>query len=64
MLGRALPLVFSFRGILPQLVELGYLGVLLLVFANLLLLLIKQGRNVPNKYGASPVAFSFAKGGA
>ena len=50
--------------LLPQLVALGYLGVLLLVFANLLLLFIKQGRNVPNKYGASPVAFSFAKGRA
>ena len=57
----AMPVVFSFRGILPQLVALGFLGELLIVSANLLLALIKQGRNVPNKYGASPVAFSFAR---
>jgi uncharacterized membrane protein YhaH (DUF805 family) len=31
------------------------------VFANLLLMLIKPGRAVPNKYGASPTAFSFAR---
>src|SRR5437764_11461759 len=34
----ALPLAFAFRGILPKLVALGFLGVTLLAFANLLTL--------------------------
>jgi hypothetical protein len=33
----------------------------LLVFANLLLLFTKKGANVPNRYGAAPTAFSFAR---
>lgn len=41
-------------------ITLGYSGIVLLLFANLLLLLIKQGSSIPNKYGASPKAFSFA----
>lgn len=56
-----LPVLFTFRGILPRLVALGALGVTLIVFAGLLLLLLKEGRKVPNRYGASPEAFSFAK---
>lgn len=56
-----LPLVLSLGGFLPRIVGLGYAGLTLLVFANLLLMLTKPGRNVPNKYGASPTAFSFAR---
>jgi uncharacterized membrane protein YhaH (DUF805 family) len=57
----ALPLAFAFRGILPQIVALGYLGVTLLVFANLLMSFLKKGTTVPNRYGAAPTAFSFAR---
>jgi uncharacterized membrane protein YhaH (DUF805 family) len=56
----AAPLVYSFGGILPRLVALGYAGLTLLVFANLLLLFLKEGKKIPNRYGASPTAFSFA----
>ena len=56
-----LPVVMSFGGFLPRIVALGYAGMVVLVFANLLLMLIKEGRSVPNKYGASPTAFSFAR---
>jgi len=56
----AAPLVYSFGGILPRIIALGYLGLVLLVFANLLLLFLKEGRNIPNRYGGSPKAFSFA----
>jgi uncharacterized membrane protein YhaH (DUF805 family) len=55
------PVAFAFRGILPKIVALGFLGLTLLVFANLLTLFLKKGTNVPNKYGASPTAFSFAR---
>ena len=55
-----LPLFVMFRGIIAGIVALGYYGVVLLVFANLFLLLIKKGGTVPNKYGKSPSAFSFA----
>lgn len=57
----ALPLVVMFGGILSKIVALGYVGILLLVFANLLLLLLKKGTRVPNRYGASPTEFSFAR---
>ena len=57
----ALPLAFAFRGILPKIVALGLLGVTLLVFANLLILFLKKGTTVPNRYGAAPTAFSFAR---
>jgi uncharacterized membrane protein YhaH (DUF805 family) len=57
----AAPLVFSFRGILPRIVALGYAGLVLLVFANLLLLFLKEGKKVPNRYGGSPTTFSFAR---
>ena len=56
-----LPLVVMFGGILSKIVALGYVGVLLLVFANLLLLFLKKGSRVPNRYGASPTEFSFAR---
>jgi uncharacterized membrane protein YhaH (DUF805 family) len=57
----SLPLAFAFRGILPKIVALGLLGVTLLVFANLLVLFLKKGTSVPNRYGAAPAAFSFAR---
>ena len=57
----ALPLAFAFRGILPSILALGVLGITLLAFANLLTLFLKKGSNVPNRYGAAPTAFSFAR---
>jgi uncharacterized membrane protein YhaH (DUF805 family) len=54
------PLAFAFRGILPQIVALGFFGFTLLAFANLLRLFLKQGSRVPNRYGGAPTAFSFA----
>ena len=59
----AVPLAFAFRGILPKIVALGFLGLTLLVFANLLTLFLKKGSSVPNRYGAAPTAFSFARQG-
>jgi uncharacterized membrane protein YhaH (DUF805 family) len=56
-----LPLVVMFGGILSKIVALGYVGVLMLVFANLLMLFLKKGSRVPNRYGASPTEFSFAR---
>ena len=56
----AMPLFVVFRGFIAGIITLGYSGIVLLLFANLLLLLIKQGSSIPNKYGASPKAFSFA----
>jgi uncharacterized membrane protein YhaH (DUF805 family) len=55
------PVAFAFRGILPKIVALGFLGLTLLVFANLLTLFLKKGSTVPNRYGAAPTAFSFAR---
>ena len=55
------PIVYSFGGILPRIVALGFAGLTLLVFANLLLLFLKEGKNIPNRYGGSPKAFSFAR---
>lgn len=57
----ALPLFIVFSGVIAKIVALGYFGLLLIMFANLLLLLAKQGSSIPNRYGASPTAFSFAK---
>ncbi|WP_114228976.1 MULTISPECIES: DUF805 domain-containing protein [Sphingomonas] len=55
------PLVLVFgRGFLPQIVALGLAGMTLLLFANLLRYLTRRGGTVPNRYGASPSAFSFA----
>jgi len=56
-----LPVVMSLGGFLPRIVALGFAGLAVLLFANLLLMLTKPGRSVPNKYGASPTAFSFAR---
>lgn len=56
----SLPLAFAFRGILPQIVALGFLGMTLAVFANLLRLFLKKGHVVPNQYGGAPTAFSYA----
>jgi uncharacterized membrane protein YhaH (DUF805 family) len=55
------PVAFAFRGLLPKIVALGFLGLTLLAFANLLTLLLKKGSTVPNRYGAAPTAFSFAR---
>lgn len=55
----AMPLAFAFRGLLPQIVALGFLGVTLILFANLLRLFLKKGAMVPNRYGGAPTAFSF-----
>ena len=57
----ALPLAFAFRGILPRIIALGVLAITLLAFANLLSLFLKKGSSVPNRYGAAPTAFSFAR---
>ena len=54
------PVAFAFRGVLPQIVALGYLGITVLAFANLLTLVMKKGSSIPNRYGAAPTAFSFA----
>lgn len=56
----AVPLAFMFRGILPQIVALGFFGMTLLAFAHLLRLFLKEGAKVPNRYGGAPTAFSFA----
>ena len=55
-----MPVAFGFRGILPKIVALGFLGITLLVFANLLTLFLKKGSSIPNRYGKAPTAFSFA----
>jgi len=58
----AAPLVIGLsRGFLPQIVALGLAGLTLLMFGNLLLQLTRRGGTVPNRYGASPTAFSFAR---
>lgn len=57
----AMPFVVIFGGFIGRIIQLGFVGVTLLLFANLLVLLTKQGSSIPNKYGASPKAFSFAK---
>jgi uncharacterized membrane protein YhaH (DUF805 family) len=56
-----MPMAFAFRGILPKIIALGLLGITLLAFANLLVLFLKKGSTVPNRYGAAPTAFSFAR---
>jgi uncharacterized membrane protein YhaH (DUF805 family) len=57
----AMPVAFAFRGILPTIVALGFLGITLLAFANLLTSFLKKGTTVPNRYGAAPTAFSYAR---
>jgi uncharacterized membrane protein YhaH (DUF805 family) len=56
-----MPILFAFRGILPKIVALGVLGITLIAFANLLSLFLKKGSTIPNRYGAAPTAFSFAR---
>lgn len=56
-----LPVVVLMRGFIMKLIVLGYVGIVLLLFAFLVLLLAKKGGNVPNKCGKSLTAFSFAK---
>jgi uncharacterized membrane protein YhaH (DUF805 family) len=56
-----MPMAFAFRGILPKIVALGFLGLTILAFAHLLTLFLKKGTTVPNKYGAAPTAFTFAR---
>lgn len=53
--------VARFPGFLPRIVALGVLGTALIFFAALLRHLVKEGRKVPNRYGPSPTAFSFAR---
>lgn len=53
--------IARFPGFLPQVVMLGIYGTALIFFAALLRHLVKEGRKVPNRYGASPAAFSFAR---
>ncbi|HVH37196.1 MAG TPA: DUF805 domain-containing protein [Sphingomicrobium sp.] len=55
------PIVALFGALAMKALALGYAGLVLLLFANLLLSLIKKGSSIPNRYGASPKAFSFAK---
>ena len=55
------PIVALFGALVMQALVLGYAGIVLLLFANLLLSLIKKGNSIPNRYGASPKAFSFAR---
>lgn len=55
-----MPLFLMFRGVIAGIVALGYYGMVLMLFAHLLLLLIKKGSKIPNRYGSSPNAFSFA----
>lgn len=50
-----------FGGFLPRMVALGVFATALIFFAALLRHLVKPGSKVPNKWGASPTAFSFAK---
>lgn len=53
--------VAKFPGFLPRMVALGVFGTALIFFAALLRHLVKEGRKVPNRYGPSPTAFSFAR---
>jgi uncharacterized membrane protein YhaH (DUF805 family) len=53
--------VAKFPGFLPQIVAFGVFGTALIFAAALLRHLVKEGRKVPNRYGASPTAFSFAR---
>lgn len=55
------PAAFAFRGILPQIIALGFLCITLLAFGNLLTLFLEKGSSIPNRYGAAPTAFSYAR---
>lgn len=56
-----MPLFAVFQGFIGRIITLGYVGITLILFAGLLMLLVKKGGSVPNKYGAAPTAFSFGK---
>lgn len=55
------PMVALFGSFLGRIVALGFVAVTLMLFGQLLLMLARKGSIVPNRYGASPTAFSFAK---
>ena len=57
----ASPLMVLFGSFLGRIVALGYAGVLLLLFGQLLLMLARKGSSVPNRYGACSTAFSFGR---
>ena len=54
-------LAARFGGFLPRIVALGVFATALIFFAARLRHLVKPGSKVPNKWGASPTAFSFAR---
>lgn len=53
-------LLAVFPGFLSKMVTMGVIGAALIFFAALLRHFLKEGSRVPNKWGASPTAFSFA----
>ena len=55
----AAPLAVMFGSFLGRIVALGYAGLLMLMFAQLVLMLIRKGSSIPNRYGAAPTAFTF-----
>lgn len=57
----ASPLLVLFGSFLGKIVALGYAGVTLLMFGQLLMMLARKGSSIPNRYGACPTAFSFGR---
>ncbi len=57
----ASPLLVMFGSFLGKIVALGYAGVTLLMFGQLLMMLTRKGSQIPNRYGACPTAFSFGR---
>lgn len=57
----ASPLLVLFASFLGKIVALGFAAVTMLMFGRLLLMLARQGSRIPNRYGACPTAFSFAR---
>lgn len=53
------PLIYFLGSFLGRIVALGYVGLTLILFGQLLLLLTRKGSIIPNRYGACPTAFSF-----
>jgi uncharacterized membrane protein YhaH (DUF805 family) len=56
-----LPLMLMFGSVLGRIVALGFYAVTLLLFGQLLLMLVRKGSTIPNRYGACPTAFTFGK---
>jgi uncharacterized membrane protein YhaH (DUF805 family) len=54
-------LLAVFPGFLSKIVTLGVFATALIFFAALLRHFLKEGSKVPNKWGSSPTAFSFAR---